>query len=205
MRQMLDMTDPGGENLARSAAPGRRRSGSARRGAARRHQGLPRTAHRTGQPYWNPQSLEIGIVTSIVGIRRIEIMFEGAADHAGTTPMTLRHDALVAAANTVASVRRIAEQLAGEGKGYFVATVGILTVEPGAANVVPGRCRLVIDMRTTDPALTERFVEAIERESAAHAAEARVVRAAARYLSDGPPAAAIQRARRARQAPMSSA
>ena len=46
------------------------------------------------------QSLDIGIVTSIVGIRRIEIMFEGAADHAGTTPMPLRQDALVAAANT---------------------------------------------------------------------------------------------------------
>ena len=58
------------------------------------------------------QSLDIGIVTSIVGIRRIEIVFEGAADHAGTTPMPLRQDALVAAANTVASVRRIAEQLA---------------------------------------------------------------------------------------------
>ena len=84
-------------------------------------------------------------------------------------------------------MRRIAEQLAGDGEGYFVATVGILTVEPGAANVIPGRCRLVIDARTTDPALTARFVEAIERESAAHAANARVKRRPLATLSDGSP------------------
>ncbi len=103
--------------------------------------------------------------------------------------MHLRQDALVAAAATVTSVRRVAEQLANEGKGYFVATVGILAVEPGASNVVPGRCRLVIDARTTDLALTARFVEAIERDSAAHAAAARVTRAPLVTLSEGKPVA----------------
>ena len=116
-------------------------------------------------------------------------MFEGAADHAGTTPMTLRHDALVAAANTVVSIRHVAERLAAEGPDYFVATVGILTVEPGAANVVPGQCRLVIDARTTNPALTQKFVKAIERESRQHADAARVSRAPLLTLSDGAPAA----------------
>jgi N-carbamoyl-L-amino-acid hydrolase len=135
------------------------------------------------------RGLDVGIVTSIVGIRRIEITFQGSADHAGTTPMDLRHDALFAAAATVTSVRRIAEELAEEGTGYFVATVGILAVEPGGANVVPGRCRLVIDLRSTDPGLTERFTAAIEQESAAHAAAARVERAPLAVLSDGPPAA----------------
>ncbi len=115
------------------------------------------------------QSLDVGIVTSIAGIRRIEIMFEGAADHAGTTPLALRHDALVAAANTVVAVRRIAEQLAAAGSDYFVATVGILNVAPGAANVVPGRCRLVIDVRTTNPALTQKFADEVEHESKRHA------------------------------------
>ena len=135
------------------------------------------------------RSLDVGIVTSIAGIRRIEITFEGAADHAGTTPMTLRRDALVAAANTVVTVRRVAERLAAEGPDYFVATVGILTVEPGGANVVPGKCRLVIDARTTNPALTQKFADEIERESQRHAETARVSRAPLVTLSDGPPAA----------------
>lgn len=135
------------------------------------------------------QALDVGIVTSIVGIRRLEVIFQGEADHAGTTPMALRHDALVAAAATVTSVRRVAEELAAEGADYFVATVGILSVEPSGSNIVPGRCRMVIDARTTQPALTQRFVEIIDRESAAHAAAARVERASFATLSDGRPVA----------------
>lgn len=135
------------------------------------------------------QSLDVGIVTSIVGIRRIEIVFQGEADHAGTTPLGLRHDALVAAAATVSSVRRIAEGLDAEGTDYFVATVGILTVEPSASNIVPGRSRLIVDARTTNPVLTKRFVGAIDRESLEHAAAARVARASFETLSDGAPAA----------------
>jgi beta-ureidopropionase / N-carbamoyl-L-amino-acid hydrolase len=135
------------------------------------------------------RSLEVGIVTSIVGIRRIELVFQGEADHAGTTPMNLRHDALVAAAHTVVSVRETAEYLATEESGYFVATIGLLTVDPLASNVVPGRCRLVVDARTTNPSLTERFVEIIDRESAAHANAARVTRASFVTLSDGAPVA----------------
>ncbi|HTV31377.1 MAG TPA: Zn-dependent hydrolase [Xanthobacteraceae bacterium] len=134
------------------------------------------------------QSLDVGIVTAIVGIRRIEIVFVGEADHAGTTPMALRHDALVAGTRTVAAVRRIAEQMAQEEQDYFVATVGVLTIEPGAANVVPSKCRMVIDARTTNRALIERFTQIIERESGQHAADARVSRAPLAILSDGPPA-----------------
>jgi beta-ureidopropionase / N-carbamoyl-L-amino-acid hydrolase len=135
------------------------------------------------------RALDVGIVTSIAGVRRIEIVFEGAADHAGTTPMALRRDALVAAANTVTAIRRIAERLSTRAADYFVATVGILTVEPGASNVVPAKCRMIIDVRTTNPALTNEFAELIERESAVHAAEARVSRAPLVTLSDGPPVA----------------
>lgn len=133
------------------------------------------------------EGVDVGIVTSIVGIRRLEITFEGEADHAGATPMPLRRDALVAAARTVDSIRRAAEGLAAEGEGYFVATVGILDVAPSASNVVPGRCRLVIDARATAPEMTRRFVEQIDRESAAHAEAARVKRIGFMVLSDGPP------------------
>ena len=109
------------------------------------------------------RSLDVGIVTSIVGIRRLEIVFQGEADHAGTTPMAARTMLWSRPRGTVSTVRQTADALAAEGPDYFVATVGILTVEPSASNVVPGRCRLVIDVRTTDPALTERFVEQIDR------------------------------------------
>ena len=135
------------------------------------------------------EGVDVGLVTSIVGIRRIEIAFEGEPDHAGTTPMGLRRDALVAAARTVDSVRRAAEALAAEGGDYFVATVGILDVSPSASNVVPGLSRLIVDARSTSPDMTKRFAERIERESADHAREARVRRTGFSVLSDGPPAA----------------
>jgi beta-ureidopropionase / N-carbamoyl-L-amino-acid hydrolase len=186
--KMLDLTEPGGEKL---------------RDALRRVGGDPDRLHQARRSdicaflelhieqgvVLESRSLDVGIVTSIVGVRRIEVVFQGEADHAGTTPMALRHDALVAAANTVASVRDLAERLAAEGPDYFVATVGILTVDPSGSNIVPGRCRLIIDARTTDPALMKRFVEIIDRESLAHASAARVRRAFFTTLSDVPPVA----------------
>jgi N-carbamoyl-L-amino-acid hydrolase len=139
--------------------------------------------------------VDVGVVTSIVGIRRMEIAFEGEADHAGTTPMSLRRDALVAAARTVDSVRRAAEALAAESGDYFVATVGILEVSPSASNVVPGRCRLIVDARWTSPAMIRQFVERIDRESSDHAGAAGVRRTACAVLSDSPPAACDPRLR----------
>jgi N-carbamoyl-L-amino-acid hydrolase len=121
-------------------------------------------------------AVDVGVVTSIVGIWRVELVFEGAADHAGTTPMDLREDALVAASNSVISVRAIAEGLARQAGSYFVATVGVLELSPGASNVVPGRCRLVVDIRTTEPILATRFLDMLEIESEAHARAARVRR-----------------------------
>ena len=135
------------------------------------------------------EKIEIGVVTSIVGIRRLEIEFEGRADHAGTTPLGLRRDALIAAAEMVGAVRALAKELDDDGDGYFVATVGILDVKPSASNVVPGACRLVIDLRSTDAALISRFSDEIDRRSEAAASAARVKRRAFLTLSDGPPVA----------------
>src|SRR5580692_2582101 len=114
---MLDLTEPGGEKL-RDAL--RRVGGDpdcleqARRDDIRAFLEL----HIEQGIVLESRSLDVGIVTSIVGIRRSEIVFQGEADHAGTTPMALRHDALVAAAHTVGSVRRMAERLAAEGENY---------------------------------------------------------------------------------------
>ena len=186
--KMLVLTEPSGETLREGL---RRVGGDPDRLAEAKREDIRAflELHIEQGIVLESRSLDVGIVTSIVGIRRIEVVFQGEADHAGTTPINLRHDALVAAANTVAAVRRLAEQLAGETEDYFVATVGILTVEPSASNIVPGRCRLVVDARTTNPVLTKRFVESLDRESAAFAAAAQVSRTAFETLSDGPPVA----------------
>jgi N-carbamoyl-L-amino-acid hydrolase len=186
--RMLEMTEPGGEPLRdalRRVGGDPDKLAEARRGDIKAFLEL----HIEQGIVLESQSLDVGIVTSIAGICRLEIVFDGAADHAGTTPMARRQDALVAAAATVTSVRRLAEQLTAEGAGYFVATVGILNVEPGASNIVPGRCRMVIDIRSTNRELTKRFVDVIDQESAAHAAAARVARAPIVTLSDGQPVA----------------
>jgi acetylornithine deacetylase/succinyl-diaminopimelate desuccinylase-like protein len=85
----------------------------------------------------------LGVVTSILGQVRGDVVFEGRADHAGTTPMDIRDDALVKAAEFVLRVRAAA----GDGA---VATVGSLRVEPGATNVVPARVTVSVDARGTD-------------------------------------------------------
>ncbi|HEU0303828.1 MAG TPA: Zn-dependent hydrolase [Gaiellaceae bacterium] len=95
------------------------------------------TLERAGAP--------LGIVTGIVGYARAELVFEGRAGHAGTTPMRDREDALVEAAAAILRIRDAA--LAVEGA---VATVGELAVEPGAGNVIPGRVRLSVDARAPD-------------------------------------------------------
>jgi acetylornithine deacetylase/succinyl-diaminopimelate desuccinylase-like protein len=82
----------------------------------------------------------LGVVTGIVGYTRREVVFEGAAGHAGTTPMAARDDALSKAAEFVLQVRDAAAEIDGA-----VATVGSLEIDPGAANVVPGRVRLTVD------------------------------------------------------------
>jgi N-carbamoyl-L-amino-acid hydrolase len=184
--KMLDLTEPSGEKLRdalRRVGGDPDRLDQAKRSDIRAYLEL----HIEQGIALEQQSLDVGIVTSIVGIRRFEIIFQGEADHAGATPMALRHDALVPAAQTVASVRRIADLLAAEGSGYFVATVGILDVDPSASTIVPGRCRLVVDVRTTAPELMKRFTELIDQESAAHATASRVNRASFTLLSDGPP------------------
>jgi N-carbamoyl-L-amino-acid hydrolase len=92
---------------------------------------------------------EIGVVTAIVGIRRHEVTVEGRADHAGTTPMSLRRDALVGAAGILLAVDDLARSRSAQSP-YLVATVGKLSVEPNAINAVPGSVRMILETRSTD-------------------------------------------------------
>lgn len=85
---------------------------------------------------------QIGVVEGIVGQRRFIITVRGSANHAGTTPMYMRKDALVAAAKIVLAVNQIANT-----PGQQVATVGKMEVFPNAANVVPGWVEMSLDLR----------------------------------------------------------
>src|SRR5919202_1254531 len=82
----------------------------------------------------------LGIVTAIAGQAKIPVTFRGRADHAGTTPMDAREDALVAAARFILHVEEAA-------RAGGVATVGALEVHPNAGNVVPERVELLVDAR----------------------------------------------------------
>jgi acetylornithine deacetylase/succinyl-diaminopimelate desuccinylase-like protein len=93
----------------------------------------------------------LGVVTAIAGQARGLKVFEGRADHAGTTPMDRRADALVEAARFVLHVRECARE-------GTVATVGAIEVEPNATNVVPARATVSVDARSADGALLDALI-----------------------------------------------
>jgi N-carbamoyl-L-amino-acid hydrolase len=100
---------------------------------------------------------DIGVVQGIVGIHWWEATVTGIANHAGTTPMDQRHDALLAASELVLAVNATATELPGR----QVATVGRIRAEPGAPNVIPGRVALSIEVRDLDAARIEAVFERI--------------------------------------------
>ena len=105
-------------------------------------------------PTLDQAGIPVGIVEGIAGIRRYEVDFRGTANHAGTTPMLNRDDALVAASEFVAAVPDIAI------RNSIVATVGTLRVHPGAPNVIPGQVEISLECRST----TDDDLEAAEEE-----------------------------------------
>lgn len=99
----------------------------------------------------------LAVVTAIAGQARRTFVFEGAAGHAGTTPMDARDDALVKAAEFVLRVRDAAAAIEGA-----VATVGQIDVEPGAVNVIPGRATVSLDARAADAEALDRLARALD-------------------------------------------
>jgi N-carbamoyl-L-amino-acid hydrolase len=96
--------------------------------------------------FLDKENISIGVVQGIVGIRRWNITIDGFANHAGTTPMDQRQDALYAAALLIAEVRRIIT----EEPGRQVGTVGSIQAFPGAPNVIPGQVKLSLEIRDLD-------------------------------------------------------
>jgi len=107
------------------------------------------------------EAVDIGVVEGIVGIKRWRVTIDGFANHAGTTPMSDRRDALLAAAGFVEIVNRTARDVEGE----QVATVGQLEVSPGAPNVVPGRVSLSLEIRDLDMEKIDALFGAMEGDS----------------------------------------
>jgi allantoate deiminase len=109
-------------------------------------------------PVLDSLNLPLGVVEAIVGQSRGNMLFEGRTNHAGTTPMNLRQDALAAAAEWICAVEREAGAIAGS-PGGLVATVGSLHVSPGADNVIAGSVRASLDVRHADDAVRRDAVK----------------------------------------------
>jgi allantoate deiminase len=102
----------------------------------------------------------LGIVETIAGQSRMQFTFVGHANHAGTTPMNLRHDALAAAAEWISAVERHAQNVAG-----LVATVGSMQAKPGAVNVIAGEAQLSLDVRHQSDEARKRAVDYFIRQA----------------------------------------
>lgn len=115
---------------------------------------LPRSAHPARDllgyievhieqgPVLEAKKLPVGVVTAIAGQTRAKLVFRGHAGHAGTTPMNLRRDALAGAAEFTLAAESLAKRTPG-----LVATVGTISILPGAANVIPAEAAFSLDLR----------------------------------------------------------
>jgi N-carbamoyl-L-amino-acid hydrolase len=107
------------------------------------------------------EDLDIGVVEGIVGIRWWDVTVAGVANHAGTTPMNKRRDAMVSAAGLALAVNRVATSMAGR----QVATIGKIRAEPGAPNVIPGKVVMSLEIRDLAADRMQLVFDAIETEA----------------------------------------
>ena len=105
--------------------------------------------------------VQVGVVEGIVGIRRWDAIVHGAANHAGTTPMDQRRDALLGAARLVDAVNRVVNSI----QGSQVATVGRIRARPGAPNVIAGEVTLSIEIRALEMDRIQEVMDGIRQEA----------------------------------------
>lgn len=106
--------------------------------------------------------IDIGVVEGIVGIEWWDVTLEGTPNHAGTTPMDQREDAMLAAAKLTLAINEVATKL----RGAQVATVGRMRAFPGAPNVIPGKVEMSLEVRDLDAEKIETVFEEIEKRAA---------------------------------------
>ena len=132
-------------------------------GAARKHGDIAAylELHIEQGAILEESNLDIGVVEGIVGIRWWDVTIDGIANHAGTTPMNRRRDALLSAAELALAVNRIANEMPGR----QVATVGRIQALPGAPNVIPGKVRMSLEIRDLDSAKMQQVFDQVEAEA----------------------------------------
>lgn len=133
-------------------------------------------------PILEQENVDIGVVTSIVGIRTLGVSFTGRSDHAGTTPMHMRQDALIPASSVVQQIHEFVSSL----EDGSVATVGHMTVSPGGINQVPGEVNFTVDLRSPNEASLVKLEEKVRSAVASFAAESGVAGSTEVYFSMAP-------------------
>ncbi|NUK29863.1 Zn-dependent hydrolase [Parageobacillus sp. VR-IP] len=126
-------------------------------------------------------NLPVGIVTGIAGLVWVKFTVEGKAEHAGATPMLLRRDPLVAAAQIIEVIEQEAKET-----GTTVGTVGQLHVFPGGINIIPERVEFVLDLRDLDAAVRDNVLQSIN-EQAQKIGKERNVKVTTELLQEMPP------------------
>ncbi len=111
--------------------------------------------------FLHEEDIDIGVVEGIVGIRWWDVTIEGFANHAGTTPMNRRHDAMISAAQLTLAINNVATSM----EGRQVATVGRIRAEPGAPNVIPGRVVMSLEIRDLDADKMQQVFDAVQVEA----------------------------------------
>lgn len=139
--------------------------------------------HIEQSPLLEAEGIPVGIVETVAGSEVHRIQLDGVANHAGTTPMDHRHDALIAAAEIILVTEQEAAQ---SGRPTTVATVGCIHCEPNATNVIPGRVDLTLDVRDVKQADIETTVTKI-MEGAGAVATTRGVKLNGQRSGSSPP------------------
>ncbi len=121
-------------------------------------------------PVLEARNLPVAVVSGIAGQDRIKLSFTGEAGHAGTVPMSLRKDALCAAAEFILAAETLARNQAG-----LVVTVGQINVPHSASNVIPGRAELSLDLRHLDDAIREQARQSLHEQAVRIGLQRRVV------------------------------
>lgn len=116
------------------------------------------------------ENLDIGVVEGIVGLNWWDVVFTGFANHAGTTPMNARQDALLAAAKYIVTVNEITNSF----EGTQVGTVGRIKAQPGAPNVIPGKVTASLEIRDLSLEVIKKVYQAIKKKTEEIAAASNV-------------------------------